>query len=111
MQSIERGEDLAASYIATQFALAGPSWWLPPFYQCFAVSQTPDPTGAWHRYAFLMPGKRMNDYPKFGVWPDGYYMSVNQFNQASLSWGGQGVVVFEREKMLNGQAARGAAGG
>ena len=48
----------------------------------------------------------MNDYPKFGVWPDGYYMSVNQFNQGTLSWGGQGAVAFERSRMLNGQSAK-----
>ena len=50
----------------------------------------------------------MNDYPKFGVWPDGYYMTVNQFTNASSSGAlvGAGVAVFERDKMLSGQAAR-----
>jgi hypothetical protein len=48
----------------------------------------------------------MNDYFKIGVWPDGYYLTANQFNQGFLSWGGQGVVVFERDKMLQGQQAR-----
>ena len=50
----------------------------------------------------------MNDYPKFGVWPDGYYMTTNQFTNASLygDWAGAGVAVFERDKMLSGQAAR-----
>ena len=44
----------------------------------------------------------MNDYPKFGLWGDAYYMAVNQFNQGSLGWGGQGVMAFERSKMLTG---------
>jgi hypothetical protein len=48
----------------------------------------------------------MNDYPKFGLWPDGYYMAVNQFNEDVLTYGGQGVAVFERDKMLKGQSAR-----
>jgi hypothetical protein len=47
----------------------------------------------------------MNDYPKFGVWPDAYYMTANQFINAS-SWGGSGAAAFERDKMLNGQVAR-----
>src|SRR4029077_10100533 len=42
--------------------------------ECIAVSQTGDATGAWYRYDFHLTF-RMQDYPKFGVWPDGYYMS------------------------------------
>ncbi len=45
----------------------------------------------------------MNDYPKFGVWPDGYYMAINQFAAMTGSWAGQGVAVFEKDKMLAGQ--------
>ncbi len=67
--------------------------------------QTPDPTGAWYRYAFIVSNTKMNDYPHFGVWPDGYYMSVNQFT-GGTSWGGAGVAVYERDKMLLGQTAR-----
>src|SRR5581483_5704890 len=61
------------------------------------------------RYQFLISNNKLNDYPKFGVWPDGYYMTVNQFNQLTLSWAGARVVAFERDKMLNGQAATGVA--
>lgn len=96
-------DHLADRWVMTQFAL--PSFPFGPFYECIAISQTGDPTGAWHRYEFKM-GNKMNDYPKLGVWTDGYYMAVNQFNQISLSWGGQGVAVFERDKMLNGEQAR-----
>ena len=96
-------DHLADRWILTQFAL--PNYPLGPFYECIAVSQTGDPTGAYHRYEFLISNTKMNDYPKFGVWPDAYYMSVNQFNQATLSWGGQGVVAFERSQMLSGLAA------
>jgi fibronectin type 3 domain-containing protein len=75
-----------------------------PYYQCMAVSQTSDPTGAWYRYAFQWPNNLFNDYGKIGVWPDGYYLGVNQFN--GNNWGGAGVAVFERSQMLSGQTAR-----
>ena len=48
--------------------------------------------GAYHRYEFTISGFKLNDYPKFGVWPDGYYMSANQFqcNIIYCVWGGPG---------------------
>ena len=49
-----------------------------PFLQCVAVSTTSDATGTYNRYAFQEPN--FNDYPKLGVWPDGYYTSFNMFN-------------------------------
>ena len=94
-------DHLADRWFISQFALSFPNG---PFYQCIAVSQSPEPTGAWHRYAFLVSDTKMNDYPKFGIWPDGYYMSVNQFT--GFGWGGAGVAVYERDKMLLGQPAR-----
>jgi hypothetical protein len=97
-------DQAADRWFISQFAL--PNYPLGPFYQCIAVSQTPDPTGAWYRYQFTVSNTKMNDYPHFGVWPDGYYMTVNQFNQSTLTWGGAGAVVFERDKMLLGQTAR-----
>ncbi|HET7088802.1 MAG TPA: PKD domain-containing protein [Anaerolineae bacterium] len=99
-------DHLADRWMMSQFAL--PRFPRGPFYQCIAVSQTGDPLGAWHRYEFKISDSKLNDYPKFGVWPDGYYMGVNQFtcNFVSCNWAGQGVVVFERDQMLNGQPAR-----
>jgi hypothetical protein len=95
-------DHLADRWMVSQFAL--PNYPSGPFYQCIAVSQTGDPTGAWYRYQFQISATKVNDYPHFGVWPDGYYMSVNQF--VGNNWGGAGVVVFERQKMLLGQPAR-----
>jgi hypothetical protein len=80
----------------SQFAL--PNYPRGPFYQCIAVSQTGDPTGKWALYSYSF--SKMNDYPKFGVWSDGYYMSINQFS-TSGAWAGQGVAAFNRTKMLN----------
>ena len=63
-------DHLADRWVMSQFAL--PNYPSGPFYQCFAVSTTPDPTGSWYRYAFVVSATKMNDYPKIGVWPDGY---------------------------------------
>ncbi len=72
-----------------------------PPHQIFAISQTGDPTGSWYLYDFVMPNSKMNDYPHFGVWPDAYYMTDNQFTSA---WAGAGVFAFDRAKMLAGDA-------
>ncbi len=93
-------DSLADRWFASQFVVPTGG----PYYQCIAVSATPDPTGAWYRYSYLWSNTKMNDYPKFGVWTDGYYMSVNQFFYNS--WKGGGVAVFEREAMLQGFPAR-----
>jgi len=48
------------------------------FYELIAISQGPDPLGAYYRYAYHF-NDYAPDYPKFGVWPDGYYMSANKY--------------------------------
>jgi Carboxypeptidase regulatory-like domain len=75
---------------------------LPPFHECVACSQTPDPTGAYYLYDFEMPNDWVNDYPKFGVWPDAYYMTDNQFDLFTEDPHGAGVFAFDRAKMLAG---------
>jgi hypothetical protein len=94
-------DHLADRWFMSQFAL--PNFPNGPFYQCIAVSATGDPLGSWYRYQYSFT--KMNDYPKFGVWQDGYYMSINQFNAGIGNWGGAGVAAFERDKMLAGQPA------
>jgi hypothetical protein len=96
-------DQLADRWLMSQFAL--PNFPSGPYYECIAISTTGDPLGTWYRYAFVASTTKMNDYPKLGVWPDGYYMSVNQFTNGA-SWGGAGVFVFERSAMLTGAAAR-----
>jgi hypothetical protein len=75
-----------------------------PFFECIAVSKTSDPTGQYYLYAFKISDGKLNDYPKLGVWPDAYYMSINQFNFSgfSESYGGAGAVAFDRAAMLRG---------
>ncbi|GAG38538.1 unnamed protein product, partial [marine sediment metagenome] len=93
-------DQLADRWLLTQFGLPD-----PPYYECIAVSKGSTPTNVpsdWHLYSFLVHNTKMNDYPKLGVWPDGYYMSANQF---SPSYAGVGVWVFDRAAMLTGAAA------
>jgi subtilase family serine protease len=102
---IVRYDRLADRWVMTQLAVPNSFLGLlfSPFYECIAVSATPDPLGAYYRYEFTF--NKLNDYPKFGVWSDGYYMTMNQFTSISLQWAGQGVVAFDRGRMLAGQPA------
>lgn len=76
------------------------------FHICFAVSQTPDPLGAFFLYDFLYSTTKLPDYPKLGVWPDGYYLSANLIQRPSGLNGGGGATVFERDQMLAGNPAQ-----
>ena len=91
-------DQLADRWVLTQFAL--PTGSTPPTYQCVAVSQTPDPTGAYYIYQYLYPNNVFNDYPKFGVWRDAYYMTTNEFGSSGFA--GAGMLAFDRDKMLVG---------
>ncbi len=92
---------LADRWLISQFCtLASPTT-----HQLIAISQTGDPTGAYFLYDFLMPNNRFNDYPHFGVWPDGYYMTDNQF--VGNSSAGAGAFAFDRRRMLMGDPRAG----
>jgi subtilisin-like proprotein convertase family protein len=71
----------------------------PNSHQLLAVSKTGDPAGAYYLYDFMMPNNKFNDYPKLGVWSDGYYMTDNQFTNVFV---GAGAFAFDRAKMLIG---------
>jgi hypothetical protein len=72
-------------------------------YECFAVSKTGDPVnGGWNYYSILAPGG-LADYPKFGIWPDGIYMSANMFGySASGSYMGYHVWALNKQQMYAG---------
>jgi len=61
-------------WVLTQFSVS-----TTPYLQCVAVSTSSDATGTYNRYAFSY-GNQFPDYPKLGVWPDGYYITYNIFN-------------------------------
>ena len=91
-------DQLADRWILSEFCVVAN----PNNHQLIAISQTGDPTGAYYVYDFMMPNNKFNDYPKFGVWSDGYYMTDNQFNQAGTQFLGAGLFAFDRAKMIAG---------
>src|SRR5262249_45189249 len=70
-----------------------------PTYQCIAVSTSGDPTSSYYRYAYQLSTDTFYDYPKFGAWPDGYYMSSNKCGPVN---NGPSAIAFDRAKMLVG---------
>ena len=86
----------AQRWILTQFSVS-----TLPYLQCVAVSQTSDATGKYNRYAFSYGNTEFNDYPKMGVWPDGYYITYNIFNNGQ-TFAGSKACAFDRAKMLAG---------
>jgi uncharacterized repeat protein (TIGR01451 family) len=68
-----------------------------PFDMCIAYSQTPNPTGAFFTYSFRLSAS--HDYEKFGIWPDGLYMSTFEGS------GQLGAYVFDRAAMISGSPA------
>ncbi|HLE64193.1 MAG TPA: hypothetical protein VI750_13675, partial [Pyrinomonadaceae bacterium] len=96
-------DSMADRWIITQFVVSGAA----PLSQCFAISQTGDATGSYFLYRFVMPNNKFNDYPKFGVWPDGYYLSNNQFNLSGTAFLGVGAFALDRAKILAGDPAAG----
>ena len=63
-------DQLANRWVFSQFAIGSTG------HQCFAVSQTPDPTGAYFAYQVAAPN--FPDYPKYGVWDDAYFVGTNE---------------------------------
>jgi len=95
-------DQLEDRWILSQFTTRG-----PVYYNCVAISQTGDPTGAYYRYAFItqsdpeLPGGTFfPDYPKYGVWTNSYIMTTRDFGDIS----GYGISVYalEKNKMLAG---------
>jgi hypothetical protein len=106
----------ADRWIFTQFAIFDFIPALGQFvsHQCFAVSQTNDPAGAYFLYDFIYSVPTfggfaaLNDYPKVTVWPDGYYISVNEFEIGlPVQFVGASAAVVDREAMLAGEPAGG----
>ncbi|MEP7015096.1 MAG: hypothetical protein ABI925_06630 [Verrucomicrobiota bacterium] len=90
---------MANRWLISQFAFASQT--SPPYHQAIAISKTGDPTGAYWVYDFITPGAEFPDYPKFGVWPDGYYYTDRQFTNGG-AYNGFGCFAFDRSKMLVG---------
>lgn len=59
-----------------------------------AISETPDPTGAYFLYEF--PLDSFPDYPHYSVWHDAYYLTANK--------AGETIYALERDVMIAGGA-------
>jgi hypothetical protein len=97
-------DQFADRWLLSQFTAAGPQYW-----DCVAISQTPDPTGPYYRYAFItqpdpdLPGGTFfPDYPKYSVWKDSYILTTRDFGE--IDEYGISVYALEKNKMINGQA-------
>ncbi len=64
-----------------------------------AISTTPDPLGTYYTYSFIPYAADFPDYPKYSIWPDGYYLSTNYTVPKE--------VVLERAKMIVGNPTAG----
>ena len=77
--------------------------------QCIAVSTTPDATGTYTLYEYSFTN--FPDYGKIGVWPDGYYMTFNNFSFSTATGASTYVdttfCAFDRSRMLVALAAGG----
>jgi len=95
---IVKYDRIANRWVVSQLSVAS-----TPYTECVAVSQTSDATGAYNRYAFSY-GTNFDDYPKFGVWPDGYYVTYNIFANGQ-NFIGPMACALHRAKMLKGKKA------
>jgi hypothetical protein len=96
-------DHLADRWLLSQFAFSRDDIGTPtpPFFECIAISQGPDPVSSgFFLYAFETPV--FPDYPKFGVWPDAYYMATNESSDDEPT---PAVYAFDRTQMLQGQPA------
>ena len=86
---------------------------IAPFYQCIGVSKTSDPVaGGYSLYAVQVDAANpsfLGDYPKFGLWPDAYYLSVNLFAFPAGSFAGVRMFALDRASMINGGSANAIA--
>ena len=74
-----------------------------PYTLCVAVSQTSDATGSYNLYSFPITTGYFPDYPKLGVWPDGYYVSYNSFQGNTFV--GAAACAMDRTSMLQNAPA------
>ena len=94
-------------WILSQFTTRGLDDPALPFYNCVAVSQTGDPTGAYYRYAFITQADDVDggyffpDYPKYGVWSNSYILTTRDFGLVDRY--GISVYALEKNKMVNGE--------
>src|SRR6516165_6706228 len=99
-------DHMADRWVVSDFAFPG----FPgsSFWQCIGVSKTSNPvSGGWWLYAIQVDPANpsyLGDYPKFGLWPDAYYLSINEFSN-NTTFNGVRVYALDRNSMINGGSA------
>jgi hypothetical protein len=89
--------------IASRWVITHHSGAPAPYLQCFAVSQTSDATGTYYRYSFQLT-QQYPDWPKLGVWTDGYYITENLLDPTTFASIDAQVCVLDRRDMLKNAA-------
>ncbi|GEM_PF-1428171 len=98
-------------WIITDFAFQSST--SSPHYECIAMSRTNDPVnGGWYMWGVRFEendgvntsNNVLGDYPKGGVWRDGYYFTFNDFDMANNgSFIGVTVWALDKNSMAGGQ--------
>ena len=91
--TVVRYDQLAGRWVFIQPIFAS------PYAMCYAVSDTGDPLGTYHRYEFARA--EFPDYPRLGIWPDGYYVGTSAGDTVVQ----KRICVADRAKMIAGQPA------
>jgi hypothetical protein len=84
-------DQLADRWLLTQFTNSTG----PGFFNCVALSTSPDPLGTYFRWAFATP--TFPDFPKYGVWPNAYLISTREVNSGQI-----GALGVDRAAMIAG---------
>ena len=96
-------DQIADRWVITN--LAFPGFPGTSFWECIGVSRTGDPVaGGWCFYALQHDPahpNRLGDYPKFGLWPDAYYLTMNEFTN-NRTFNGVRVYALDRASMIGG---------
>jgi len=82
-------DELADRWLLSEFSAEGPNL----LYVAISTTPNPVPPATWHVYSFQAPN--FPDYPKYGIWPDAYYVTTNEDGPSS-------VYAMPRAEMLTG---------
>ncbi len=75
-----------------------------PYYNCIAVSTSPDATGTYYMYGFELT-QQFPDKPRIAVWPDAYYLSQDVLDPSTHVFVRSQACALQRDAMLVGQYA------
>ena len=82
-------DEMADRWLLSEFSSEGPNL----LYVAISTTPNPVPPATWHVYSFQAPN--FPDYPKYGIWPDAYYVTTNESGPST-------VYAMPRAEMLTG---------